>query len=611
MSYTRKRIGERKVNPDGLLEIDLHRMLNRIDVEKDAVKCKESIYEGYDNFTKCADALFGEMPKSSYEKSLDNVTNAINRYSIYKNEPVEIGPIHALTSGVIPSYIKYIIQDAGIAPKQYLPYLQYVVTPGSYLDPASRPQGDIMSEFGTTLDYDEFISLGFSAVQSLKSVLHPDKSCIIQLNLQDPHAIQTVFHPNFSVKSGSPYFAGNTTKNQWFNDSRTYSQKEGARYIICKELGDILQAYYGMKFIERINIDPKKVCLFTNDTNLFLRCQLLNLQTIRIIKCGDKSNFLYHYPVMSDVTSSFIEMYNSNLQAHNANVVKGINRVLRKNRFYRCNGEIVRFSSRSSIARILTQCIMEIQRRTEEFKSLSQLGASVNEYRKIAKLYMANEIFTLDVINHGMKSLFIQHSPGAPVFEPSFGNILSGGGATHSENDEITIEQSQLPEYEMRYTNFTLINTYGEQTDPTLLMLNTIYKYHNTYNSEWSENRKLFATELLFNMLYMLFDYYCYAIWDQSIIKELIEDYDTGFLGSMTYTKFKRMIDWLMNKYLPPKGIEEEIFEKYYGPKDNEGRVLEILASLQAMNATPQLPKQTRKHIRVTARKTRRKPRHQ
>lgn len=610
MSFTRKRIGHRKYNPDGILEIDLHRLLNRIDVEKDAIKPTVSIYEGYESFTKCADILFGEMPYRTYDQSSIYIANAIHKYATYKNEAMRIGQLHTLsTPGILPSYIRYVIQDAGVAPKQYLSYLQYVVTPGSYLDPASRPRGDILSEFGS-LNKDDFASLGLTMLQSLKSEIHSDNSCTIKLQLQNDN-ISVLFNPNFTVNSGDiQYFAGNICKNQWFNASRLYSQKEEIRYILCKELGDTLQAYYGAKFIKHTNTNPKEVCLFTNDANLFLRCQLLNLQSIHIILRGESGNLLYHYPVMSEVTSTFIDMYNSNLQAHNANVVKSINRVLHKNRFYRCNGKIVRFSNRSSVARILTQCIVEIQQRTEQFKSLLPSRVTPEEYRKLSQLYMANELFTLDVINHGMKTLFIEHSPGSRMFDPSFGNALSGGGV----DAEVTIEQGELPEYEMRYNDFKVITTLDEQTDPTLLLLNVIYKYYNTCKAEWSDNQKLFATELFYNSIYMLFSYYCLAIWNETIIKELIELYDSDFLGSLTYTEFKPIIDKLKEKYLPPLDVTEKAFQELYMPKEDESRMLEILASLASSEPTivSKFPTQTRKHpVRVTARRTRRKQRQQ
>jgi hypothetical protein len=93
MSFTRKYIGHRKYNPDGILEIDLHRMLTRIDVEKNAIKPSISIYEGYETFTKYADDLFGKMPQPTYDQSSIYITNAIHKYTTHKNEAVNIGQL--------------------------------------------------------------------------------------------------------------------------------------------------------------------------------------------------------------------------------------------------------------------------------------------------------------------------------------------------------------------------------------------------------------------------------------------------------------------------------------------------------------------------------------
>ncbi len=244
---TRKIVGHRKVNPDGLLEVDLHRMLNRIDVEKDAVQPATSIREGYSVFSDCADELFGKM-EYSYAQSDARVIRAIYNYSTYVPAPLIITnmlPMHS--SIVIPAYIELVIQDAGFSPKQHLPYLKNVVTPGSYLDPASRSPGDIWSEFGT-LDHDEFVSLGFHTIESLKSELYPDHSCEITLQFKDDAPIVARFQSDFKVHSGhTHYFSGNTYKNSWFNSSA--NKKEGKRYILCKELRDTLQAYYALKFL--------------------------------------------------------------------------------------------------------------------------------------------------------------------------------------------------------------------------------------------------------------------------------------------------------------------------------------------------------------------------
>jgi hypothetical protein len=228
----------------------------------------------------------------------------------------------------------------------------------------------------------------------------------------------------------------------------------------------------------------------------------------------------------------------------------------------------------------------------------------LEEYRRMARLYMANELFTRDIVNNGMKTLFIDHSPGLQTFDPSFGQIISGGGEGDSNTEE-DIELGELPKYDFFYEDFRVITKTSEHTLPTTRILHEIYKYYNTHRSDWSENRKLFETEMTYNMLYMFLSYDANTLWGETIIRELIELYELGLLGKMTHVEFQQIINRLKLKHLPPLPDEEEFFEELYAPKVDEAHMLELLKSAMASTELRN-PTHTRKHIRVTARKTRR-----
>jgi hypothetical protein len=601
MRYTRKRIGFRKFNPHSLPEITLHRILNRLDVEKDALKTSTPIKrDRYEGFKYYADMLFGELQYPSYDRSYNYAVSMIRNYNAQDSKLTKIDDLNTVrVANIIPKYIKTVIQDAGLSPKIHLPYLQYLLTPGSYLDPASRSKGDIFSEFDTELTSNDFIALGMHNIHSMIYALQTDKSLNTTISFKHNTisvSFDNKFHP---IQGDTTYFAGNPTKNTWFNTSSELDYNTAIQYILCKELGDTLQAYFGVKYMKRHNINPKELCLFTNDSILMMRCQLLQLQVMYNTIRGRSDSLFYHHPKMTDVTTEFKEMYKENLRLRNNGVIDDINTVLKNKVFYRPNGEIIRFADTSTIANILRMCVNEIQIQTNKFLAIDFTRIDPEDYRKLSHIFYANSLFTINVIDPGITSLFIKPTKGSRLFTPSFGTLMHGGGI---------LEVGPLPPYTYRYGDFRI--PYTDESTSTMKILHELFLLVSNSHSDWSEDRILYTNEQIYDMVYLYFSYHCLSIWDPNILQEIIREYEEGTLSNFSHTEFNDFIQPLMDTYLPPKDFELLTLEKYYSPKESDSKLPSILKALEFRNS-PQsniASPLTRKHTMVSARKTRRNP---
>jgi hypothetical protein len=535
----------------------------------------------------------------------------VQNYNIKNFKPIKIRNVKtARINTVIPSYIKIVIQDAGMSPKTYIPHLQYLITPGSYLDPASRSKGDIFSEFDAELVSKDFINIGMHYIHSMKYTLYSDNSCDVHITFKDSKLnvkFDSKFHP---ISGDTTYFNGNTEKNEWFNLTSPLNYTKAIQYILCKELGDTLQAYYGIKFMKRSGINTKELCLFTNDNILMMRCQLLQLQVLYNTIRGTSESLFYHHPVMTDITEEFKHMYQTNLQIRNDGVIEDINSVLTHKMFYYHNGRIVRFTDTSNIANILRNCCKEIQIQTDKFLKIDSDAIDVNDYCNLSYIYYANSLFTNKVINPSIRSLFIKPTKDSRLFTPSFGSIMHGGDfgsfettvVAHDNSkhlikptDHLT-EYASLPSYTFPYGDYR--DPYSDDSEPTHKIMHELFRIISSKHSDWSEDTQLYVTEQLYDMIYMYFSYECLSIWDPNILREIVNLYDTGTLGSMSHTEFNDFIQPLMDTYLPPKEFEQLVFEKYYFPKESDSRLPAILKQLEPTNSSP-----------IRTRKTRRKPR--
>lgn len=263
----------------------LHKVLNRIDVEKDAVKCIKKISEGLAFFRQIADMLFGKI--GGYDATYSQIEDKIEKITETSvGYPRMYNTDNKYESNLLPDFISHSIQDSGLSPIFFNKDIIFVINPGSFLDPCKRT-------------WDEYTELyGFDKVLTKENTFN-----IVQLPVNNLHCKQLKdnkyeFVIDFGFKTiytlfdsgllpvntdAIEYFSirGNSAKNEWFNKNKIDEHDKGRLLILCKELGDTLQALYAKFFImEQLYSNRNKLCLFTCDKLLARRCQLLGVPVI-------------------------------------------------------------------------------------------------------------------------------------------------------------------------------------------------------------------------------------------------------------------------------------------------------------------------------------------
>ena len=219
-------------------------------------------------------------------------------------------------------------------------------------------------------------------IDRIETRLQADKSCIVTIVFKDRPSISVLFGSDFRpVRGNTQYFMGNRVKNTYI-DSSTVSEIEAMNYIICKELGDTLQALYGKVCQSTIVGGEDKLCLFTNDSILALRCKLLQLQVVYNMKYGKTDRIFYHYPVMTSITDSFIELWKHNLQIHNESVIKGIQDVILEGSYLLLSGRQIVFRNNSAIMNIFLKYMRSVKALTQRFLSVDPHSMTIEEYQR-------------------------------------------------------------------------------------------------------------------------------------------------------------------------------------------------------------------------------------
>lgn len=273
--------------------MELHRALNRYDVSKDAKESDTSITSEFlPFFESCATELFGP-PRLPYTSALLSIKNDITAHVAVKelsnirarDTKVALCPLQYPEDPYIyaaPPFITHAIHDAGYSPSYFNKDIQYRINPGSVLDSANKTPTGTMYGFNIRLRTAHFRDLGMPHINSFESTYN---SSLQQFQVKIDttfNTIRTTFDKTLKPIGGdTQYFGGNAVKNRWFNTTAASRAKEQAySYILCKELGDTLQAVFGAVEIQKNAIGPHSLCLFTNDNVLTQRCRLLEVPVI-------------------------------------------------------------------------------------------------------------------------------------------------------------------------------------------------------------------------------------------------------------------------------------------------------------------------------------------
>ena len=280
----------------GLTFQELNKFINRVDTEKDAQISKLAVGDNAE-YARIANILYGNTYNGKgYSDKVSRIKAAIAtnpRYTAnlttqitWLKKPISTGP------GAPPepekiAKINFAYQDSGNDPKSINPNITYVLTPGSYIDPASRGKGGVyFPAVGTPITISQalFNFFGFPNI-TFTGIINADLTCNVDLDTRTLGGFL-----NSQIRSASfdhvgfnkDYYTGNPQKNadilKLISDEPPDYIAKINMYLLCKELGDFLQILFAL--ISILSTSYENVlqhCVFTTDAVVGARCTLMGI----------------------------------------------------------------------------------------------------------------------------------------------------------------------------------------------------------------------------------------------------------------------------------------------------------------------------------------------
>jgi len=317
----------------------LNQLINRLDVEKDSRASAVSVPPTSQPYMGTVNTFFGGTTGVNYSARLGIIKDAIFLNTRFGPLGEKIpwltkpGQTYSNLPGVRSGY-----QDSGYNPREVQNDVSIILTPGSFIDPATRErtQNYYPSDNSRSLiDRNAFALLGFPQPISFSSSINTAAgNCQIELNIdgiQQP--IQDLRNEKFvSTNAGPDYFGGNPTKNQIIS-SEGVEANEVKKYIISKELGDLLQGVYAM--VHMIQSENRSQhCLFTTDEVLGARCRIMGLPSCvqdHGKKLTQNIHCVNYYSITQDEAERiriFKGLHKETCLKNNSKIVNDINRVI-------------------------------------------------------------------------------------------------------------------------------------------------------------------------------------------------------------------------------------------------------------------------------------------
>lgn len=515
-----------------------NRILNRVDIEKDAIYYKDMpIRNGLYYFHLIANRLFGNLTNNSYKDTLEYITNALSSYESSDSNEITIDTYDdKIPYDFIPNIIQYGVQDAGMSPKSYLSTIQNLITPGSYIDTCLRSSKGIEFGFGNIYDNLIFKKIGMPMIKSLiVSNIVKDSynfgDCSIKLSINNS-VINTTFNGKFIAYQGDVnYFKGNETKNKYFNNG-TVDYETSVNYILCKELGDTLQVLFGKLFTDNIVHDNKKVCIFTNDSILTLRCKLVGMQVVFNIPHGKSSKTVYHYPVMSEIISDFLKLWQSNTIKYNEMNIKDIESVIKNKFYFSVSGKRITFSHNDNVYILLNKYINYIIQKNNEFKNIDYTTISSKLYHNYSVIYKVPCLFINDVLNNAILKL---------AFSYDEQNILLGGDSMTGGGDR---DGQQITPFTFIYDDdehfdYTKDHIYDDTVRPAVRTKRTLFIIFTKKYPEKSKNEICYIIEGISIVLASYFNFMGESTNHEEFLQKIVDQYEASTLGTQSFEDFE------------------------------------------------------------------------
>jgi len=321
----------------------------------------------------------------------------------------------------LPVEVEYAFHDSGYSPTQIKHEIKQILSPGSYIDPASRAKlgdGDVTLERGVTeITKADFEELGFEkAIHSFEGKLSGSN---MKITMTFPggdkfHTERTREHEH--AGEGTDYFGGNPVKNKWFNNNPDGSPEIAKKYILCKELGDTLQVMYANKIIKHQRKPSVQYCMFTSDNVVLARCRQYRISVCvqqHVKKEYANVGSCYYY-MNSEITdaeriSIFKAMYKKQCLDRNATVIQNIKDIT--DVFYFDNRELSLDGEFRTLFKNIIEHIKEINEAVED----AEPSMSLDEYKKFTAERTAFTLVSGKKINYNFTRVFPK--PTRPVWD--------------------------------------------------------------------------------------------------------------------------------------------------------------------------------------------------
>ena len=358
------------------------------------------------------------------------------------------------------------------------------------------------------------------------------------------------------------FFMGNPNKNKTINKrfykvpaSSEYSKddkKYTERLLTCKEIGDLLQAYYGLDFITSNRANSNELALFTNDEVLTMRCQIMKLPVVYNVLRDYVNRYIYVSMQMESMTDAFRNMHVKNLHSANEYVIKNIQKCIERGYFLHINGKKIKFSIKSRVIPYLQGIIKEIRRVTALFDEYNALHSphkhmTSEQFMRFTVPFYAVNIFNGAVLNTAARLLFLKPTNEIPLFARDVGrtimNLVQGaqsGGGDESDDFDLKYDFSHLKtDYiELDETDKYEPGDHLWQYAPHTITQNRVYKILKARHPEKTTDVLRYMTEDVNNILYYYFTYIGGSSHSPDFLSEIVDRYENGTLGLMSYKEF-------------------------------------------------------------------------
>ncbi len=520
-------------------DAEIHTIMNRHDCAKDASSANPAIdKEHMQFFNTCADALFGKKVKNwafvdSYIANRHSFVTSENIQYLTELKVELLRHIDDKYHNVLPHFVEYAVHDSGYTPKYFNTRIKYLVTPASYIDSYNgREQSPYKYGFDKTLTQSQMAALGFKDVQNISVHLGSDQGmhCRIVCTFG---TIDAKFDAKFNVLNNL-YFKGNNVKNTWFNSvNGPGNENDGKSYILCKELGDVLQAHYGKLYSE--TVPSNTVCLFTGDNVLAKRCRLLQLP-VAVTNCEEQAKGIYAciYCPAPGITNSVVQSYYiSKIQRLINSVCMNIDSVLQSGFFYR---QTIKYTLTDAMRRIFSSILDAANARIKKLLGTSESTLAymnITEYKMYCKKFAMRVIFKPCnfgmIVQENVHRIFLSGDDiqlNGMTFAEFLTHGIIVGGSSDSANYDAVFPMHTYPKWILFDDEYDLM----ESEELCIQLCRRIYLLLKVKNPTWHPMRLQFHTESIFDCLYYLFDYVEETVLDNDFLSPIMQMTNARFI---------------------------------------------------------------------------------